>query len=150
MTSQSDISPVSERSDADRALLAALRQNARASITELAAGLGMSRTTVKARIDRLVAAGVIRRFTIVTDSDESAGVRAIMTVELEGSLSRSVIRAMRAIPEVTSLHSTNGAWDLVAEIRTDTLGGFDRVLRRVREIPGVLNSETSLLLGAVR
>ncbi len=138
------------RDETDRALLAALKEDARCSVTELAHRLSLSRTTVKQRLDKLVTGGVIRKFTIVTDSEDEAEVRAIMTVELQGSLSRSVTRALRGIPEITALYSTNGAWDLVAEIRTGTLVEFDRVLREVREISGVLNSATSLLLDRMR
>jgi DNA-binding Lrp family transcriptional regulator len=48
-----------------------------------------------------------------------------------------------------ALHATNGTWDLIAEIRTDSLADFDRVLREVRSIDGVLNSETSILLSSI-
>ncbi|MBE9476262.1 MAG: Lrp/AsnC family transcriptional regulator [Proteobacteria bacterium] len=130
----------------DRRLLAELRTNGRASLTELAAATQISRATVKTRLERLIAGGVIRRFTVETDLDDRDGVRAITTVELQGSMSRAVIRSLRKIPEITSLHSTNGKWDLVAEIRTDNLREIDRILRQIREISGVLNSETSLLL----
>jgi len=135
-----------EITQTDRRLMAALRINARASLTELATATQVSRATVKARLNRMIDGGVIRRFTIETDLDDRDGVRAITCVELQGSMSRAVIRALRKIPEVTSLHSTNGKWDLVAEIRTDSLQAIDRTLRQIREISGVLNSETSLLL----
>ncbi|MFY0682243.1 MAG: Lrp/AsnC family transcriptional regulator [Thalassovita sp.] len=133
----------------DRRLIAALRENARASVTELAHVTGVSRTTVKSRIDALVSSGQIRRFTIETLADDPDQVRAITSVELQGSMSRVVIRALRALPEVTTIHSTNGAWDLVLEVRAENLQQFDRVLREIREIKGVLNSETSLLLRSV-
>jgi len=135
-----------EITQTDRRLLAALRINARASLTELATATQVSRATVKTRLNRMIDGGVIRRFTIETDLDDRDGVRAITCVELQGSMSRAVIRALRKIPEVTSLHSTNGKWDLVAEIRTDSLQAIDQTLRQIREISGVLNSETSLLL----
>ncbi len=135
-----------EITQTDRRLLAALTKNARASITELAAAAKVSRATVKARLMRLLDGGVIRRFTIETDLDNSDAVRAITCVELQGSMSRAVIRSLRKIPEITSLHSTNGKWDLVAEIRAENLQAIDRILRQIREISGVLNSETSILL----
>jgi DNA-binding Lrp family transcriptional regulator len=137
---------MTEITQTDRRLLAALKTNARASLTELASNTGISRATVKTRLTRLIESGVIRRFTIETDLDDRDAVRAIILVELQGSMSRTVIRSLRQIPELTSLHSTNGAWDLVAEIRTESLQGVDRVLRRIREISGVRNSQTSLLL----
>ncbi|WP_323780824.1 Lrp/AsnC family transcriptional regulator [Thalassovita sp.] len=140
---------MSELNTTDRRLIAALRDNSRASITELAHIAGVSRTTVKTRIDALVSDGRIRKFTIETDADQQDQVRAITTIELQGSMSRTVIRTLRAIPEVSSIHSTNGAWDLVVEVRAETLPQFDRILREIREVKGVLNSETSLLLSSV-
>ena len=137
---------MAEPTATDRRLLAALRGDARASITELALIAGVSRTTVRSRLDGLVREGRIRRFTIETDLEDEDAVRAITMVELQGRMSREVIRKLRAIPEVAAVHSTSGAWDLVVELRARSLAGFDRALRELREIQGVSNSETSLLL----
>lgn len=139
------VEPV-ELNQTDRAMLAELRRNGRASITELAAALGVSRATAKARLDRLIESGTIRRFTIDTDLEDRQSIRAISTIELQGSMSRQVTRALQAIPEIEQLYATNGAWDLVAEINAGSLPAFDRVLRQIRDTPGVLNSESSLLL----
>lgn len=135
--------------ETDRAILAALRGDARMSITTLAATVGVSRATAKSRLEALQRAGRIRRFTIETDVDVEGEVRAITMIELQGSMSRSVIRALTRIPEIATVYSTNGSWDLVAEIRTDSLVTFDRILRDIRSIPGVNNSESCLLLSRV-
>ncbi|NNE87614.1 MAG: Lrp/AsnC family transcriptional regulator [Silicimonas sp.] len=135
--------------DTDRKILAALRADARMSITELAAATGTSRATAKSRLDALKDSGRIRRFTIETDVDVEGQVKAISLIELQGKMSRAVIRTLSKIPEVSTVYSTNGAWDLVVEIRTDSLVRFDRVLREIREVPGVLNSESCLLLSHV-
>ncbi|OXT02075.1 AsnC family transcriptional regulator [Notoacmeibacter marinus] len=138
-----------ELNDVDRNLLSALRSNSRASITELSHTIGVSRATVKSRLEALVNEGRIRRFTIETDVDVEGEVKAITMIELQGEMSRAVIRTLRRIPEISVIHSTNGLWDLVVEIKTDSLVRFDGVLREIREIPGVTNSQTSLLLAPV-
>lgn len=138
-----DLTPV------DRRILKVLTADGRASITEIAASIGASRTTVKTRLDRLIETGVIRRFTIDTAAEAQDEVRAMATIALQGSMSRAVIRALSSLAEVHALHSTNGAWDLVAEIATNDLASLDATLRKIREIPGVLNSETNLLLSRV-
>jgi DNA-binding Lrp family transcriptional regulator len=133
--------------ETDRRLLQALRENARAPVAALAAKLGLARGTVQARLDRLIASGVIQGFTIRTRADEgNLAVRAITLVEVSGGRQSTVMRALRAFPEITEVHSTNGRWDLVLEISSESLARFDDVLRRVRLIEGVANSETSLLL----
>ncbi|RVQ66357.1 Lrp/AsnC family transcriptional regulator [Croceicoccus ponticola] len=131
----------------DRHLIALLRQDGRAPVAKLADILGVSRATVQKRLDRLMQSGAILGFTI--RAREPAGsdrVRAVMLVEVSGKSTDDVIRQMRGLPEIRALHTTNGAWDLVAEMEADDLARFDRVLREVRSIDGVLNSETSILL----
>nr|WP_246351919.1 Lrp/AsnC ligand binding domain-containing protein [Sphingobium subterraneum] len=66
-----------------------------------------------------------------------------------GKSTTQVIQRLRGIAEIRTLHTTNGAWDLVADIVTTSLSDFDRVLREIRMIDGVANSETSLLLSTV-
>ena len=98
----------------------------------------------------MIASGTIRRFTIDVDAAVDADmIRAVMMIELEGVMTRSVTQRLKKMQAITSLHSTNGTWDLVAQIETVNLPEFDRVLREIREIKGVLNSETSLLLHAI-
>lgn len=135
----------------DRKLLAALTRDARASVTTLASQLGVSRATVQTSLERLVTSNTIQRFTI--DVDVGAGgdlVRAVMTIEVQGNLTSAVVRALNKMPEIVSLHSTNGAWDLVAQIEAASLAEFDGLLRRTREISGILNSETSILLNTAK
>lgn len=119
------------------------------SVTEIANRVGVTRATAKTQLDYLIGSGRIRRFTIETDVDVEGEVRAITMVELQGKMSRTVTKTLSRIPGVSTIYATNGAWDLVVEIRTDTLVGFDTILRQIREIPGVKNSATSLLLSHV-
>ncbi len=133
--------------DTDRALIAALKRDGRVATTQLARQLNLSRATVQARIERLKDRGVIKRFTVeVTLASEDDAIAAIMFIALQGAMSRAVIRQLRKMPEIVMLNSTNGGWDLVARIEAQDLRRFDRVLREVREIEGVVNSETCLLL----
>ena len=134
----------------DTALINLLRRDGRMSVSALSAALGLSRATIKARLDRLIETGVIERFTIETSAGHDASiVRAIMMIQLAGGMSRAVIRAIRAMPQVARLHSTNGAWDLVAELECASLRDFDQALRAIREVNGVQNSESCILLDTV-
>jgi DNA-binding Lrp family transcriptional regulator len=135
----------------DRRLIAELKLDGRASVTRLASLLEISRATVQARLDRLIRSGVIKRFTVELDAvAEESRIHAVMLIEIRGALARAVTRALKRMPEIVDLHTTNGAWDLVARVETASLPSFDRVLREVREIQGVLNSETCLLLDTAK
>ena len=133
--------------DLDRKLIAALRRNARASLSELAGRFGVSRATVRARIERLQQGGEIVGFTVVTRGDLArAPVRGLMMIGIEGRGADRIIRQLGGIPEVSAIHTTNGRWDLIVEIGTETLEALDGVLAHIRRLEGVSVSETSLLL----
>lgn len=134
----------------DRELIALLRRDGRAPVSKLADLLKVSRGTVQNRLDRLLDSGAILGFTVrVRDDHDLQTIRGIMMIEVVGKSTGEVIRKLRGLPELHILHTTNGAWDLVAEIRTSSLQDFDRVLRHVRMIDGVRSSETSLLLSSI-
>ena len=113
-----------------------------------------------ARLDRVVAGieldvdefgphfgAELRGIDVANASDDE--VRAISFIEVQGFTTDQVISSLRGLPEIMGLHTTNGHWDLVAEISCRNLRAFDDLLRRMRSIKGVVNSETSLLLSSV-
>ena len=131
----------------DHSLIALLRENARLSDAQLALQLRVSRATVQNRIDRLVERRVLLGFTVRTAAEAAVlRVRAMMMIAVDGDRSDAIIKALRGYPEVRALHTTNGRWDIVAELGTETLETFDAALRSIRTIKGIANSETSLLL----
>jgi DNA-binding Lrp family transcriptional regulator len=132
--------------DLDHQLIALLRQNARESVASLAKHLRVSRGTVQNRIDKLVTSRTLLGFTVRTAPDAGTHrVRAVTMIRTEGDAD-AVLKALRGYPEVRALHTTNGRWDIVAELATDTLQEFDEVLRQIGKVRGVANTETSLLL----
>ncbi|WP_269931722.1 Lrp/AsnC family transcriptional regulator [Aminobacter sp. HY435] len=137
--------------DLDKRLVTLLRHQARSSISDLAVDLGVSRATVRARMERLEKSGDIVGYTVILRADAvDQAVRGIMLIEIEGHVSDRVIRALGGFSEVSEIHTTNGRWDLVVELRTSTLTDLDAVLRRIRLIPGITGSETNLLLATPR
>jgi DNA-binding Lrp family transcriptional regulator len=131
--------------ETDRKLVSLLRDNARAPVASLAKALKVSRGTVQNRIDRMLASGRIGGFTVRV-RDDADRVRAIMAIAVEGERSGAVLKALRGFPEVRAVHMTNGRWDMIAELETDSLAGFSAALDAVRLIEGISGTETSLLL----
>ena len=131
--------------ETDRKLVSLLRDNARAPVASLAKSLKVSRGTVQNRIDRMLARGQIGGFTVRV-RDDAERVRAIMAVAVEGERSGAVLKALRGFTEVRAVHMTNGRWDMIAEVATDSLEGFSAMLDRARLIEGIAATETSLLL----
>ena len=136
--------------DLDRKLLALLRSDSRKPAASLAAALKVSRGTVQNRIARLVDQGVIRGFTVTTRPElEAQRVRAIMCIAIEGERSTAVIRRLKGFPAVDRIHTTNGRWDLIAELDVANLAEFSRALDDIRTVEGIAATETSILLADV-
>ncbi len=137
--------------DLDQALIAELRRDGRAALSDLAARLGVARATVRARMERLARSGEIAGFTVITRGDAAeAPVRALTMIGIEGRGAERIMARLQGLAEVTAVHSTNGRWDLIAEIGARTLEELDAVLFRIRGLDGVTASETSLLLSTRR
>lgn len=137
--------------DLDRRLIALLRADARATVASMAKALRVARGTVQNRIARLERDGTITGYTVrLKPQVDEHRIAALMTIAVEGNRAESVLRALRGDPAVEALHTTNGRWDIVAELRADSLEAFDRVLGRIRQVEGIASTETSLLLSTYK
>ena len=131
----------------DRALLARLRENARAPVAELARELGLSRTTVQSRLDRLQRQRVIAGYTVVvTDEHEAGLVRAHVLITLAPRRSGAIEQALRRIPEVRVLHSVSGPFDLIAVVAAASIGELDALIDRIGQLDGVERTTSAIVL----
>jgi DNA-binding Lrp family transcriptional regulator len=137
--------------DIDRQLIAALRADARTPAATLAKLVKVSRGTVQNRIARLIREGEILGFTLRTPpGSDPHRVRAVMSIAIEGERTSAVVAALRGFPEIEAVHTTNGRWDLVAELDAESLAAFSRALDDIRRIKGIATTETSILLATTR
>ena len=135
----------------DQKLLSLLRQDARLTVAALAAKLKVSRGTVTNRIRRLEDDGVIVGYTVRLRPDvQHNTIKAWMSIAVEGNQTRAVIASLLGEPGVATLHDTNGRWDLLAELRAETLQELAKVLERIRLLKGISNTETSIHLETFR
>lgn len=133
--------------DIDRELISLLRDNARTPVAALAKKLKVARGTVQNRLARLERDGVIVGYTVrLKPQVEGQRIRALMTIEVEGKRAPDVLRSLRGDPHVAALHTTNGRWDIVAELQAESLEEFNRVLGAIRLLDGIAHTETSILL----
>ena len=99
------------------------------------------------RLDRLEQSGVIAGYTVTLKPEvEKSQIKALMFITAEGKEEGKVIDVLRGFPSIIEIYSTNGHWDLMVEFQTDSLIDFHEVLAQVRVIPGVLTTETTILL----
>ncbi|WP_416408393.1 Lrp/AsnC family transcriptional regulator [Agrobacterium rosae] len=136
--------PMSEK---DRALLSLLADNARMPVAELARKLGLSRTTVQARIERLEADGVISGYGIkLSDVYLSGLVRAHVLITIAPKALAGVTAALAAIKEVTTLHSVSGSFDLIAILAAPSIADLDRLIDGIGALDGVERTLSSVIL----
>lgn len=135
----------------DRSLISLLRANARMNIADLSHKLGVSRGTATNRLRKLEDTQVIVGYTLRLKPDaEPERIRAWMGVLVEGNQSRQVIASLLGEPGVSSLHDTNGRWDLLAELEARSMAELSQVLERIRLISGIRSTETSIHLTTYR
>lgn len=135
----------------DQKIVGILRHDSRIPVSALAEKLGITRNTVKARIDRLLKSGEIVGFSITLRSDvETSAVRGIVLVTIGRKPLEPIIAELNSFPEIQAIHTTSGQWDLALEVGTDSINALDKVLNRLREVDGLLESETTLFLSTKR
>lgn len=133
--------------DTDRALLALLRENARAPTAELARRLRLSRTTVQSRLARLERTRAIAGYTVTASADDEAMlVRAHILITLEPRKSSAIEGALRRIPEVRTLHSVSGPFDLIAVVAAMSIGELDTLIDRIGTLDGVERTTSAIVL----
>ena len=131
----------------DQLLLSVLRENARASTADIARRLKLSRTTVQSRIDRLERQGVIGGYTVrVHDEAERGFIRAHIMITVLPKQMASVVEVLRTMPELRSLHSVSGPFDLVAIGVVPGVGEMDVLTDRIGAIDGVERTTSSIIL----
>lgn len=131
----------------DRLLLSLLSENARASTSLLARRLGLSRTTVQARIERLEREGVITGYGVrLSDEFERNIVKAHVLITAGPKAVARVTAELAAIPEVRTLHSVSGSFDLIAIVAAQSISELDLVIDRIGELEGVERTLSSIIL----
>ena len=137
--------------DLDRQLISLMRANARATVAQLAKSLRVSRGTVQNRIRKLEDQQVIVGYTVrLRPQAEPERIRAWMGVLVDGNQTRAVIASLLGEPGVSSLHDTNGRWDLLAELSAGSMAELSQILERIRLIKGIQSTETSIHLATYR
>ena len=140
----SDGSPIDPT---DEALLRLLRENARLPTAELGRRLGVSRTTVQSRLERLERRGIVGGYTLRPGRDAArATVRAHILLTVKPKLARPTEAALARIPQITALHSVSGVHDLIALVEARSVEEMDRLIDEIGALDGVERTVASVIL----
>lgn len=129
----------------DRRLLQLLREDASRPLKTLAAEVSLSRSSVRDRVARMQAQGVILRYTIETAPQDGA-LSAICMLRLARTPDLAVVRSVKAMPEVVRCDALSGEIDLLVEIAAADAPALNAVRDRLAALSGVVEVRTSLVL----
>jgi DNA-binding Lrp family transcriptional regulator len=132
--------------ETDRALIALLQENARLPVATLARRLGLARTTVQARLERLENAGVIAGYSVRLSQNARPALRATALVSIEPRSGPAVLARLKSLPQVRRVHTTSGRFDLIVTLEAETTEALDETLDRIGEAKGVRGSESLIHL----
>ena len=139
----------------DHAILRVLAAEARISMTELAARVGLTKTPVQARVKRLEDAGVIAGYRAVLNPVRM-GLAHVAFVEVRLSDTREAAlqafnRAVQAVPEIEECHMMASSFDYLLKVRTGDITDYRRVLgERISTLPHVASTSTFVAMEAVK
>ncbi|HZX54518.1 MAG TPA: Lrp/AsnC family transcriptional regulator [Ilumatobacteraceae bacterium] len=135
----------------DRALIEALSDDARMSLTDLAERINVSRSTAYTRLQRLRDEHVITGFTASIDPQAlGLGVAALVFIDIEQHDWRSLRTELAAIPGVEYLAMCAGRFDLMLIARAESIPALrDVLLEKIQRIPGVRSTESVFILDEV-
>ena len=133
--------------DKDRDLIAVLSENAREHTASIARKLGLSRSTVQAKIERLESTGVIRGYGVrLSDEYEQGLVKAHILVTIGPKTLQRITAELGELPEVRSVHSVSGSFDLIVMVAAESISELDRVIDAIGLIKGVERTLSSVIL----
>lgn len=131
----------------DQALLARLRDNSRATTSELARQLDLSRSTVQGRLNRLLESEVIAGFTLQLGENYTANlVRAQVLIELDQKLTGQAEAELKKLQKVTALYAISGAYDMIAMVEAHSTGELSRLLDEIGGLDGIARTNSSVIL----
>lgn len=139
----------------DRAIIAALAQDGRMTVTDLAPLVGLSKTPTQVRLKRLIDMGFIRGFRAVIDPHR-LGLDHVAFAEVKLSDTREAAlgefnAAVRRIPEVEECHMIASSFDYLLKIRTRDIRQYRDVLgERISTLPHVASTSTFVVMETIR
>lgn len=129
-----------------------LMNDASRPFVDIAKELQISDATVHMRVRRLVAAGIIRRFTIATDNNLLGYDHlAFMGINMSEGSADEVTAKLSQYDEILEIHEIHGRFDLLLKVRARNLEEMrDIVVNKIRQIPQVTDAELITVLKTIK
>jgi Lrp/AsnC family leucine-responsive transcriptional regulator len=131
--------------DTDREIIRILKDDGRATYSDIGKRVSLSEGAVRKRIKALVDSGVIRRFTIKVGLTE--GAEAIALLSINSSFPTSdVSKLLRKFHNVETVYEITGQYDIAAIISGLNIVEVNECIEKIRRVDGVVNTNTIIIL----
>ncbi len=131
----------------DQLLITLLRDNARLPISELARKLGVSRTAAQARLMRLERDDIIKGYTVkLSDNYLKGCIKAMVMIKAPPGKRVSIERSLSKIPQLITLYSISGSFDITAVVIAPSVSELDQVIDQIGTLEGVEETQSSVIL----
>lgn len=131
----------------DEKLIALLRTNARSSISDLARGLDVSRSTVQSRLLKLEQSGVITGYSVEFGSAYIEGlVSAHVSIKVRQKLTTQTTIALKHIDQISALYAISGEYDMIAIVEAQSLEQLNHILDDIGNLDGVERTNSAVIL----
>ena len=121
----------------DRKLIALLQDNARLSTVALAKAVGLSRSAVQERLQRLENSGVIAQYTVRLGSNGDPLQAWLWLRYADGFSCDDIMPLLTELPQVQQCYSVAGEIDLLVLVQAETPGALADLRERIAGFKGV-------------
>lgn len=131
----------------DEKLLAVLKRDARASVSDLARALDLSRSTVQTRLSKLEQNGIIKGYSVeLGDAYHASLVAAHVSIKVKQKLTAKTNIELKHIPQVSALYAISGEYDLIAIVQAQSTEQLSHILDDIGDLDGVERTTSSVIL----
>ncbi|HJN20489.1 MAG TPA: Lrp/AsnC family transcriptional regulator [Candidatus Nitrosopelagicus sp.] len=134
------------RDNTDEKILGFLRDDSRESFVVIGKKLKLSESAVRRRVKNMVNNGVIEKFTI-----EEQNASAIVLVSVDSSIDTSKVSVkLTKLNAVKTVYEITGQYDISVIIKAPNITEINACIDDLRKIPGVIDTNTVIILRTIR
>lgn len=140
---------LNEQDSVDDKIIKILQEDSRKSFVEIANEIGYSESAVRRRVKNLTRNGIIKKFTIATQSGDKTSAIALISVSSTSDTSAVSANLMK-LTGVQTIYEITGQYDIAAIISSPSIAEINRCIDDVRRTDGVADTNTVIILRTIR
>jgi len=136
--------------DIDNEILGILKNNSRASYTEIGKMLNLSEGAIRKRVRKMIEEGIIRKFTIIIDYKKFGKVESLTGINVSPESLLRVIEEIKKIDKIDRIYITSGDHNLIVDIVASSFEELDEIHKKIESIEGVINVYPAPILEIIK